>query len=103
MSGTKALILAVVVVALALANRVRPLDYLAYSMVAAVVLARLWSWATMLGLHVTRNLRPSRAQVGQYVEERVTLSSRIPVPRTMVEVHDRSTLPGDSVDRVLGL
>jgi len=103
MSGAKLLIVAAFVVGLALSNQIRPLNILAYSLVAALVLARLWSWASVCGLTMRRHLRQPRVQVGQTVEERLTVHNDGLLPRLWLQVHDHSTLPGHAPGRVVDL
>ena len=103
MSGPRLLILAALVVGLALSNQVRSLNVLAYALVATIVLARLWSWASVRRLTLTRQLRQSRVQAGQPIEERLTLHNEALLPRLWLQVQDHSTLPGHSADRVVDL
>ncbi len=103
MSGLKAFVLVAIVVLLALSNQVRPLNVLAYSLVGATVVAFAWSFASVRGLSVKRDLRQSRGQVGETVEERITIRNRTVLPRLWLEVRDFSTLEDHSPGRVIDL
>lgn len=103
MSGLKAFVLVAIVVLLALSNQVRPLNVLAYSLVGATAFALFWSLASVRGLSVKRDLRQSRAQVGETVEERITIRNNTVLPRLWLEVRDFSTLEGHSPGKVVDL
>lgn len=103
MSGLKAFILVAVVVLLALSNQVRPLNVLAYALVGATAVAVFWSFASVRGLGIRRELRQSRVQVGETIEERLTIRNGNLLPRLWLEVRDHSTLPDHSPGRVIDL
>ncbi len=103
MSGLKAFVLVGIVVLLALSNQVRPLNVLAYSLVGATIFAFAWSLVSVRGLTVKRDLRQSRAQVGETVEERLTIRNRTLLPRLWLEVRDFSTLEGHAPGKVVDL
>ena len=103
MSGLKALVVVVVVVLLALSNQVRPLNVLAYCLIGATAVALFWSLVSVRGLTVRRELRQSRAQVGETIEERITVRNQSLLPRLWLEVRDFSTLEGHSSGKVIDL
>lgn len=55
-----------------------------------------WLWSRSLAKHLslTREMRYGWAQVGDELEERLTLVNQAPFPATWVEIEDHSTLPG---------
>jgi uncharacterized protein (DUF58 family) len=62
-----------------------------------------WLWAALAlrGLHVRREARTQRAQVGQIFQERFEIQSDSRLPRLWLEVRDQSALPGSQGSRVL--
>ncbi|MBI2755759.1 MAG: DUF58 domain-containing protein [Chloroflexi bacterium] len=77
-----------------------------YALGATIVSA--WGWATLngRGLVVRRRHRTRRLQVGDRFSEEVVLEATGPLawwPRLWLELHDRSTMPGHQVDRVVSM
>ena len=103
MSTTKILAAAVVIGAVALTHQIRPLNVLAYSLVAMLVLSFVWSRLSVRGLRLRRDVRTTRVQVGEAVEERISLLNHSPAPRLWLHVQDLSTLPGHSAERIVDL
>jgi uncharacterized protein (DUF58 family) len=62
-----------------------------------------WSWMSLRSLALLRETRNKRAQVGQAIEERLTLVNRSLLPKLWIEVNDQSTLPDHRASRVVGL
>lgn len=103
MTGRSLFLVAALVVGLALSHQVRPLNVLAYSLVGALVLARIWSWGSVRSIDVIRRLRQLRVQAGQSVDERITLTNDSILPRLWLQVEDHSTLPDHFAGRVVDL
>jgi uncharacterized protein (DUF58 family) len=59
-----------------------------------LAVARLWSWASLRGLHLERSSRSLTSQVGRVFEESLALSNHSLIPKLWVEVRDDSDLPG---------
>jgi uncharacterized protein (DUF58 family) len=81
----------------------RLLDQLAYTLVGIITVAALVSWSSRRGLALTRRRAFERGQVGQTLQEHLTLTNTSRLPKLWVEVEDRSTLPGHLVSRVVSL
>jgi uncharacterized protein (DUF58 family) len=101
MSGPKVVFLAVLVGALASLSGQEVLFRLTDVLVATVVLCGAWSWLSVRGMRLDRNLRQDRAQVGGVAEQRLDLRSRIPIPRVWIEFVDGGTFPGYRAGRVV--
>ena len=69
----------------------------------AWLVSYLWARSLARGLELTREMRYGWAQVGDQLQERLTLTNRGRFPAPWVAVIDRSTLPGYQVSRVLGV
>ncbi len=103
MSGFKLVFLTALVGGLAVLSGQPVLYHLTDVLLATVVVCALWSWLSVRGLELERGLRQDRAQVGGIVEQRLTVRSRLPVPRVWLELVDQGTLPDYSPGRVLDL
>lgn len=93
--------------ALALAGGWAAMWLLVYLLALLVVGGLAWAHLNVVGLELRRRHRDSRIQVGDPFVEQAILESRPGPsqwwPRLWVEVHDRSTLPGHYLDRVVSL
>jgi uncharacterized protein (DUF58 family) len=69
----------------------------------AWLVSYLWAHSLARGLELTREMRYGWAQVGDQLQERLTLTNRSRVPAPWVAVVDHSTLPGYQASRALGL
>lgn len=103
MNGATLIMIAVVVVSLALSHQVRPLNILTYSLVAALVFARLWSLFSVRAISVRRQIREFRVQAGQSIEERITVHNSLLIPRLWLQIIDHANLPGHGASRVIDL
>jgi uncharacterized protein (DUF58 family) len=102
--GGRALILiSAIVGVVALTGHVRPVNVLAYSLAATLVIALAWSFASVRGLYLRREPFESHLQVGQTLRERVTLTNRTIVPHLWLELADESTLPDHVAGSVVEL
>jgi len=72
-------------------------------LVATVLVAGVWSFASVRGLRVERNVRNDRASVGESIEQRLEIWSTLPIPRVWLEAIDGGTLPDYRPGRVLDL
>jgi uncharacterized protein (DUF58 family) len=69
-----------------------------------LLLAWLWSWAALRGLHLERTSRSLTSQVGRVFEETLSLTNGSVFPKLWVEVRDESDLPGTWASaRAIGL
>lgn len=66
----------------------------------ALLTGYLWARSLADGLRLIREMRFGWAQVGDRVEERLTLVNENPLPALWVEIVDHSTMPGYQVGRV---
>ncbi len=103
MQALKLVALIVVVFVLAQLNQWSILDKVFFALVALLLIARLWSRLSLVGLRLTRETRTDRAQVGQPLLERVRVENRSRLGKLFVEVLDHSDLPGHRVSRVVNL
>jgi uncharacterized protein (DUF58 family) len=69
----------------------------------AWLVSYLWARSLARGLELTREMRYGWAQVGDQLQERLTLTNQGRFPAPWVAVIDHSTLPGYQVSRVLGV
>ncbi len=68
--------------------------HLAYMFVALIVMALLWAWSGVSWVHLRRQTRARRAQVGRPLEERFAVRNSGLFPKLWLEVRDGSDLPG---------
>jgi uncharacterized protein (DUF58 family) len=73
------------------------------AMGGAWLVSYLWARSLSRGLELTREIRYGWAQVGDQLQERLTLTNRSRFPAPWVAVLDHSTLPGYQAGRALGL
>jgi uncharacterized protein (DUF58 family) len=75
--------------------------HLAYLLVALIVLAFLWAWTGVSWVHLRRQTRARRAQVGRPLEERFAVRNSSSIPKLWLEVRDESDLPGHLASQVV--
>lgn len=75
--------------------------HLAYLFVALIVLAFLWAWTGISWVHLRRQTRARRAQVGRPLEERFSVRNSSALPKLWLEVRDESDLPGHVASQVV--
>jgi len=75
--------------------------HLAYLLVALIVLAYLWAWTGVSWVHLRRQTRARRAQVGRPLEERFAVRNSSSIPKLWLEVRDESDLPGHLASQVV--
>jgi uncharacterized protein (DUF58 family) len=68
---------------------------------ALVALAGVWTWTSLGRIRVSRQTRTLRAQVGDVVEERLTVRNQGVLPKLWLEVRDHSDLPGHRASKVV--
>jgi uncharacterized protein (DUF58 family) len=99
----KAIILPILVAALILLQTFNPTKIwtgLLVGLGGLLALALLWSVALARGLFLTREMRFGWVQVGDRMEERLSIENTALLPAAWLEVMDTSTLPGYQVSRV---
>ncbi|MBN2146811.1 MAG: DUF58 domain-containing protein [Anaerolineales bacterium] len=69
----------------------------------AWLVAYLWARSLSRGLRLVRELRYGWAQVGDRLEERITIENKGWAPATWVEIIDQSTLPDHHINWVTGI
>lgn len=74
---------------------------LAYLVGALLVCSFLWAWLNLHWVRVTRQVRSSHVQVGNFVEERLVLENTGPLPKLWIELKDHANLPLHRASRVL--
>jgi uncharacterized protein (DUF58 family) len=70
------------------------LDTLFFVLVGVLIVAYVWSKFSLRSLALTRETRTDRAQVGQTLDERLSIENRSRIAKLWLEVRDHSTLPG---------
>ncbi len=103
MNGLKlALILSALLVASAIAGW-DEVEWVFYSGLSLLVIAYLWSRASLVGVGVARTLDADRVFAGDEVRERFRVANRSILPKGWISVVDRSTLPGHSRSRSIAV
>ncbi len=74
---------------------------LAYLWGGLLVLAYAWSRSAVSGVHLTRQPRSLRAQVGRAFEESFTVQNHSRIGKVWLEIRDRSTLPDHRASSVI--
>jgi len=103
LSARSLIIAAVIVAGVALTHQIRPLNVLAYSLLALLVVSYVWSRFSVRGLRLQRHVRARRVQAGETLEEHLILHNASLAPRYWLQVQDHSTLPGHAASRVVDL
>lgn len=68
--------------------------HLAYLFIGLILLSFLWAWVGIGWVHLRRQTRARRTQVGRPLEERFVVRNASFFPKLWLEVHDESDLPG---------
>lgn len=103
MSARKAILTMLVVFVLAFGSGFDLLFRIGYTILAILVVAYLWSWASQRGLELTRHTRTLRSKVGDLWEEKFVLRNDSSLPKLWVEVQDGSTLPNHRAGQVVNI
>ena len=103
MNSVKAVAILIMIFVLAQFTSWPYLDELLIVMLGLIVIGFIWSRLSVAGVEVVRVIPGDRLQVGQDLEEDVTLRSRSILPRLWLEVGDLSTVGGHGVGRVVNL
>lgn len=74
---------------------------LTYLFLAILIISAVWAWSSLYGLRLRRYTRAQRAQVGRVMEEQLAVRNASWLPKLLVVVHDRSSLPGHHAGRVV--
>jgi uncharacterized protein (DUF58 family) len=72
----------------------QPFWVLTYALLSALVLSVVWLALSVRGITFARSALGGRAQVGERVEESLTLENHSVIPKLWIQVSDGSTLPG---------
>lgn len=75
--------------------------HLAYLFAAWILLTFLWAWTGISWVHLRRQTRARRAQVGRSMEERFAVRNSSSFPKLWLEVRDESNLPGHTASQVV--
>jgi uncharacterized protein (DUF58 family) len=75
--------------------------HLAYLFVALILFAFLWAFMGISWVHLRRQTRARRAQVGRPLEERFAVRNNGPFPKLWLEVRDGSDMPGHLASHVV--
>jgi uncharacterized protein (DUF58 family) len=74
---------------------------LAYLFAATIGLSLIWAWSGISWVHLRRQTRARRTQVGRPLEERFAVRNNSPIPKLWLEVRDESDLPGHRASQVV--
>jgi uncharacterized protein (DUF58 family) len=88
---------------LAFATGWKPLFILAYALLLALILSAVWMALNLQGTSFARTTPVTRAQVGERLEEQLSLENHSWFPKLWVQVSDESTLPGHNAGYVSSL
>src|SRR4051794_12569182 len=102
MSTMRMALLIAVAIAVAQLTDWEPLDRLLAAGVVVLVLAYLWSRVRLSGVSVTRRI-PDRSQVGNVIDDQITVRNRSLFGKLWLEVRDHSSLPGHAASRVVNI
>ncbi len=94
MNAAKVGLLAFVILVAAEVSGWSVLDTLFFVIVGVLIVAYVWSKFSLRSLALTRETRTDRAQVGQTLDERLSIENRGKIAKLWLEVRDHSTLPG---------
>src|SRR5690348_17762660 len=72
----------------------QPFWVLTYALLSALILSVVWLALSVRGITFARSALGGRAQVGERVEESLTLENHSVIPKLWIQVSDGSTLPG---------
>ncbi len=75
--------------------------HLVYLFLALVLLALFWAWTGISWVHLKRQTRARRAQVGRTLEERFAVRNSSVFPKLWLEVYDGSNLPSHRASYVV--
>lgn len=94
MNGLKLLLLLLALLVGITVSGWRELEWVVYSGLALLLIAWIWSRASLVGIGLQRTLVADRVFAGDEVREQFRLTNRSHIPKTWVQLVDRSTLPG---------
>lgn len=103
MNWLKLLALIIGILILSEINTWSVLDHLFFVLTGLLVVGFVWSRFSLRGLHVSRETKSNRAQVGQALDERVRIRNASRFPKLWVEAIDHSDMPGHQISRVVNL
>lgn len=88
------LLLIAVTFVLAVSIGWQPFWVLTYALLGALILSIIWLSLSVRGITFSRSALGGRAQVGERVEESLSLENHSIIPKLWIQVSDGSTLPG---------
>ena len=74
---------------------------LCYLLALLLVVSFIWAWINLRWTKISRVTRTRRTQVGQPLEERLTITNTSYIPKLWLEVRDGSDMPQHLVSRVV--
>lgn len=75
------------------------IEWIFYSGLALLIIAFIWSQASLVGVGLQRTLDADRVFAGDEVRERFWLRNRSLIPKTWIAFQDRSTLPNHAASQ----
>ncbi|HET8907684.1 MAG TPA: DUF58 domain-containing protein [Ktedonobacterales bacterium] len=88
------LLLVLFTLVLAISIGWQPFWVLTYALLGAFVLSLVWLSLSVRGITFSRSALGGRAQVGERIEESLSLENHSVIPKLWIQVSDGSTLPG---------
>jgi uncharacterized protein (DUF58 family) len=88
------LLLVLFTLVLAISIGWQPFWVLTYALLGAFVLSLVWLSLSVRGIMFSRSALGGRAQVGERIEESLSLENHSVIPKLWIQVSDGSTLPG---------
>ncbi len=76
---------------------------LLYLLVGTAIVSYAWNWLSMRNLEASAERGTRRAQVGDVLRERITVSNGSQVPKHALEVRDLTNMPGHTGGAVVSL
>lgn len=93
-------LLVLLLLALSIIDEYAGWRFLLFGLAGVWALSRYWAHSLARGLRLKREMRFGWAQVGDRLEERLTLTNESSLPAVWVRIYDHSDLPGYSIDQV---
>src|SRR5512139_1544916 len=93
-------LLVLVLVVLAIIDEYAGWRFLLFGLAGVWALSRYWAHSLAGSLRFKREMRFGWAQVGDRLEERLTLTNQSSLPAVWLQIIDHSDLPGYSINQV---
>ncbi len=105
MRGRKAVLLTLIA-GFGLAGEIsdwRLLSELAMGLLALLVLSYIWTRLSLFQIQGAREIAPMHLQVGDVLNDTISIANRSHIGKPWIEVHDRTSIPGHDATRAISL